>query len=667
MGHSLSNPKTVRFGLFEVEFEQRLLTKAGLRVKLQDQPFEVLAMLLERPGEVITREEIRRRLWPADTFVEFDDGLNTAVKKLRAALSDVADTPRFIETVPRRGYRFVAPVTQQEPVAPAEAVRIEANAEPPSAFAPASTAGNGSKISNAVSSSNGHDDSAIVANTRTTAVFRRRLLFPALVAALAGIVALMLLVKLWPGKSPVRPEKATIIVIPLDNLSGDAQQDYFSDGITEEITTQLARLDPEHLAVIGRLTAVRYKNSHKDIAQIGREVPVQYVLEGSVRRDQTRFRVTVQLIEVAHQTHVWAEEYDRGLGDSLQLQRDIATAIAAHIDLNLTAEQQQKLAGGSQATAAAHDAYLKGRYEWNKRTEEGFRSAIKYFEQASESQPDYAPAYAGLADSYNLLGQYRFARQAEAYPKAKAYAQKALQIDGTLAEAWTALADLEIKVDGNWRGGERDFLRAIQLNGNYATAHVWYAEDYLTYAGRLDQAIAEMKKAQQIEPLSPMVGTVVAETFYVARDYDQAIREAKGVLEMEPGFLPALERLGWAYEQKRMFPEAIAAFQKALYLSPPDARDALNADLARDYVLAGRTADARRIISDLLDKSRTNQVAPGALALIYAALGKTNLAMDCLEQAYQIHESPPLRVDPRFDSLRADPRFQVLLKKVGPN
>lgn len=667
MGHSLSNPRTVRFGLFEVDFEQRLLTKAGLRVKLQDQPFEVLAMLVERPGEIIVREEIRRRLWPADTFVEFDDGLNTAVKKLRAALSDVADTPRFIETVPRRGYRFVAPVTQHEPVAPVEADRMDANAGSISALAPASIPGNGSKISNAVSS-NGHDDYAISAETGGTPVSRiRRLLFPALVAALAGLVALILLVKPWVGKSPARPEKATIIVIPLDNLSGDPQQDYFSDGITEEITTQLATLDPEHLGVIGRLTAMRYKRGQKDIAQIGREVPVQYVLEGSVRRDQKRFRVTVQLIEVAHQTHVWAEEYDRDLGDSLQLQRDIAMAIAGHIDLKLTAEEQRKLGTGSPVTAEAHDAYLKGLYEWNKRTEEGFRSAIQYFQEALQIQPDYAPAYAGLADCYNLLAQYSFAERDDAYPKAKAFAQKALQLDDTLAEAWTALADVKIKYDQDWRDGEGDFLRAIQLDPNYATAHLWYAEDYLTFAGRVDQAITEAKKAKQIEPLSPIVGSVVAETFFLARNYDEAIREAKGVLELEPNFVVAQDRLGWAYEQKGMFPEAIAQFQKGLAGSHGNIAKWMNAELAYAYASAGRKSDARKILSGLLADSHNESILACSFGYIYTALDEKDPALTWLRRCDQLKGLPPLRVDPRFDSLRADPRFQTLLRRSGPN
>jgi TolB-like protein/Tfp pilus assembly protein PilF len=639
-------------------------------------------MLLQRPGELVTREEIRERLWPADTFVEFDDGLNTAVKKLRAALGDLADNPRFIETVPRRGYRFLAPVTTQISTGKVDRSDLLKSVTSGSAreSSPSSGPDRGSivlPLPEALAASdpnaqgneqNGRAAPGTAASRIGVIAVKPRRLF---LASIAGILSMALLVTFLPrsfllGRAP-QSDKITLIVVPLDNLSGDPQQEYFSDGMTEEISTQLARLDPEHLGVIGRLTAMRYKHSGKDIAEIGREIPVQYVLEGSVRRDQSRFRVTVQLIEIAHQTHVWAEEYDRDLGGALEVQREIATAIADQIKLKLTVQQDQRLAAGSPATAEAHDAYLKGRYEWNKRTEEGFRSAIKYFEQALRIQPDYAPAYAGLADSYNLLGQYGFARQDEAYPKAKAYAQNAIQLDSTLAEAWTALADVEIKGDRDWRSGERDFVRAIELNSNYATAHLWYAEDYLTFAGKLGQAVAEVKKAQQIEPLSPMVGTIVAETFYVARDYDQAIREAKNVLQMEPGFLPARERLAGAYEQEGMFPEAIAEFQKSLEISQGSPAYGLKVQLAYAYAQSGKRDESRKILSELLADSRRRSVSPCAVALIYTGLGEKKSALAALERCSQVENLPNLRVDPQFDSLRAEPRFQRLLQTMGPS
>lgn len=659
MDPSLPKPRAARFGLFEADFEQRVLTKGGMRIKIQEQPFQVLAMLLERSGELVTREEIRQRLWAADTFVEFDDGLNTAIKKLRAALNDSADNPRFIETIPRRGYRFLAPVTIQVSVRQTETAEAKRNApsdvETPAAIKDIALAGTSSGIASSA---------APAARQRA----RRWQVIAVVTLALCAAALFSFLIKaqMFPGR-PIARERATLIVIPLDNLSGDPQQEYFSDGFTEEISTQLALLDPDRLGVIGRVTAMRYKRSGKDIAQIAKEIPVQYVLEGSVRRDQARLRVTIQLIEVAHQTHVWAEEYDRDLGDSLDVQREIATAVARQIKLKLTPEEEQNLALGSPRTAEAHDAYLKGLYEWNKRTEEGFHSAVKYFEDVLQIQPDYAPAYAGLANSYNLLGQYGFARQGEAYPKAKAYAQKAIQFDSTLAEAYTALADVEIKYDRDWQSGERDFVRAIQLNPNYATAHLWYAEDYLTFAGKLEQAVVEVKKAQEIEPLSPIVGAVVAETLVLARDNDQAIQKAKSVLELEPTFVIARDRLGWAYEQKGMFPEAIAEYQKGLESAHGSLANGLKVNLAHAYAVSGNKLEARKILSEMLAESRSQYISPCAIVVIYVGLDEKDSALELLQRCSQTENLPNLRVDPRFDSLRTEKRFQELLRKAGPN
>lgn len=653
MDHSPPRLKVARFGLFEADFERRILTKGGLRIKLQDQPFQVLGMLLERPGELVTRDQIREQLWPAGTFVEFEDGLNTAIKKLRAALNDSAENPRFIETVPRRGYRFLSPVAAEVSVHRAAAAETEQI--PPAGFE--------AHASSSASSPRIESHSAAIRQSW----LRSRSVLMAVALGLATIVLLSLLVKpqlLW--QRPLALKRSTLIVIPLENLSGDPKQEYLSDGFTEEISTQLARLAPDRLAVIGRLTAIRYKHSGKDIAQIGREIPVNYVLEGSVRREKSRVRVTVQLIEVAHQTHVWAEEYDQDLGDTLGLQRGIAIAVARQIKLNLTAEPERNLVSGSPAIANAHDAYLKGRYELNKRTEEGFLSAVKYFQEALQNQPDYAPAYAGLADSYNLLGQYSFVSHEEAFPEAKAFAQKALQLDGSLAEAYTALADVEVKYDRAWRAAETDFERAVQLDPNYATAHLWYAEDYLTFAGKVDRAIAEAKKAQQIEPLSPMVGTVVAETFFLARDYDQAIREAKSVLELEPTFVNALDRLSWAYEQKGMFPEATAELQKGLELSHGNIKAWMKGELAYAYAMSGRKSDARKILLELRAVPNSEQTMPCSFAYVYTALQEKDSALDWLERC-AVQGAPPLQVDPRLDSLRAEKRFQDLLRKIGPD
>jgi TolB-like protein/DNA-binding winged helix-turn-helix (wHTH) protein/Tfp pilus assembly protein PilF len=617
-----------RFADFELDVSQGALRVGQSSIPLQQKPLLLLTALLEQPQRVVTREQLRERMWGNGTFVDYEQGINVAIKKVRSALGDSAENPRFIETVAKRGYRFLLPVEK----------------------------------------TGGDPAAAQVSHSKPLAVAKvwpRRQLVGLAIASLA-LVSLALLAGAFRQHAPQRAfahGKATLMVVPLDNLSGDTEQEYFSDGITEEITTQLARLDPNHLAVIGRLTATRYKHSGKDIAQIGKEVPVDYVLEGSVRREQTRIRATLQLIEVASQTHVWANEYDRDLGDALSLQREIATAVAGEIKLKLGAEQEHRLASGSAASAEAHDAYLRGRYEWNKRTEPGFRAAIKYFEAALQIQPDYAPAYAGLADTYNLLGQYGYSRPDDAYPKAKSYASKALQLDNTLAEAHTALADVETKYDLNWQQARSEFLEAIDANPNYATAHLWYAEDYLTHLGETKEAIIEVKKAQEIEPLSPIIGSIVAETFYFARDYDHAIEEAKKVLEIEPNFLPAIERLGWAYEQKGMLPEAISEFQRACDLS--DGSDEMRTQLAHAYAVSGNRPEARRILSDLLQKARAHYVSPYFFAVIYTALGQKAVALTWLDKTYQEHDVPPVIVEPRFDPLRAEPAYAAMVRKLS--
>lgn len=631
-----------RFAEFELAVaDAELRSINGGTIRLQEKPLLLLSALLDNPQKVVTREQLRTRMWDSDTFVDHEQGINVAVKKVRGALGDSAEDPKFIQTVAKKGYRFLLPVEVES--------RNGADANSPAFVTNTPT----------ISENNQMAQSVEVRRTERTQVG----------VLVAGLV-LLIAVGVFLARSFFRPrsfasEKTTLIVIPLDNLSGDPQQEYLSDGITEEITTQLARLDPNRLAVIGRLTATRYKQSGKDIAQIGKEIPVNYVLEGSIRREGHLLRATVQLIEVATQTHVWAEEYDSSTGDALSLQNEIAAAVAGQIRLKLTPEQEQELASDSRGSPAAHDAYLRGRYEWNKRDADGFYEAIKYFQQALRAQPDYAPAYAGLADSYNLLGQYGFARPEEAYPQAKVYATKALQLDAGLAEAYTALADVEIKYDLDWQSGERQFMQAIRANPGYATAHLWYAEDYLTQLGKREQAILEVRRAQEIEPLSPIVGAIAAETYYFSRDYDRAIAEATKVLDVEPKFVPALERLGWVYEQKGMLPEAIAAFQKASELS--GGSDEMKAQLAHAYALAQRTSEARSILSQLLEANRKHYVSPYFFAVIYTALGEKESALEWLERTYQAHDIPPLRVEPRFDSLRAERRFQELLQRIqGP-
>ena len=658
MDPSPPQPRAARFGLFEADFGQRILTKGGLRIKLQDQPFQVLRMLLDRPGELITREEIRQRLWPADTFVEFDDGLNTAVKKLRAALNDSADNPRFIETVPRRGYRFLAPVTTQVPAHQTESAETEqsspSDCEPPTSNRHIASSLGGSRISS----------NPFPGAPHWTRSWR---ILTVVILTLSTAVLFSLLFKPQVfSKRPFVSEKATLIVIPLDNLSGDPQQEYFSDGFTEEISTQLARLAPDRLGVIGRLTAMRYKHSGKDIAQIAKEIPVQYVLEGSVRREQARIRVTVQLIEVARQTHVWAEEYDRELGDVLGLQQEIATAIASQIKLKLTPEQAHKLVLRSATTPEAHDAYLKGRYEWNKRTTEDLKKSIQYFLEAIEKDSSYADGHEGLAEAYSVLPDYDVMTPAESYPKARTEALRALELDPTLSEAHATLGTVKEEFEWDWSGADREFQLAIELGPGSATAHHWYSE-YLLRVGRTEEGLAQIREALELDPASPVMNAELGGDLYWARQFDQAIQQLHKAIEMEPRFAYTHSWLGFAYEQKGAQQQAIEEFQKAVALS--EGSPGFRAALGYAYGLAGQASEARKISDELtqLSHSTSVYVSPYDLALLHVGLREKEQALKSLETAFT--ERDPaldlLKIEPALDSLRSDPRFALLVRRVG--
>src|SRR6266704_2770847 len=464
-----------RFGIFHLDLKAGELRKAGVKVKLQDQPFRVLATLVDRAGQVVTREELRQNVWPTDVYVAFDQGLNNAIKKVRDALGDSADNPRFVETVARHGYRFIAPISagQQRP------------SEPP---------------------------------------FRSRLRTPRNIAFI-GLTAACLLAALtnWTWhRSATRarpsPEKAVLAVLPFDNLSRDPDQEFFSEGLTEEMITQLGKLNPERLTVIARGSVATYKGSSLTVNQIGRELHADYVVQGSVRRASDRVRITVQLIQVRDQTDLWAESYDRELKDILALQDSVVRSIANQIRITLTPEQQRRLASPRQLEPAAYEAYLKDRYYWNKRTADGMQKASIYFQQAIDRDPAYGAAYSGLADCNSGLTWHGFNPPAEALPRAEAAARKAIEIDSLSAEAHASLA-LVLNHQSDWAGAEREFKRALQLDPHYANAHHWYG-DYLSIRGRHDEALLEARQALELEPLNLMIGTWVGLRYYLAHNYD---------------------------------------------------------------------------------------------------------------------------------------------------
>jgi len=637
MEPSMQPRRAVRFGVFEVDFAAGELRKHGIRIKLRgEQPFQVLSILLEHPGEVITREELCKKLWPADTFVDFEHSLATAIGKIREALGDSADNPRYIETLPRRGYRFIANVTVL-------------SADPLNKVQPATR-----DIPRA--EDHGQVELASKAEVPKPQPWARAWK----ISAFALVPALVILMA-WIVHSASRPSSniRSLAVLPLESLSGDASQDYFADGMTDELITDLGKISA--LRVISRTSVMPYKRVRKSLPQIARELSVDAVVEGTVLRSGEQVRITAQLIQASADKHLWAESYEGDLRDTLALQKKVARAIAEQIRINLTPQEQAVLKNVKVVNPEAYEAYLKGRYFWNKRTADGLKKAIDYFNQAIEKDPNYAQAYTGLADSYALLGDWEYGILApkEAFPRAKAAATKALALDNTLGEAHTSLAFSLDLFDWDWASAEREFRRAIELNPGYATAHHWYAW-HLSEMGRNREAIAEMRKAQNLDPLSLIISADVAEILLVAHSYDQAIEQSRKTIDMDPNFAVAHYELGQALVQKHMYKEAIAELQKAIELS--GGSTTCTSNLAFAYAASGRRKEAVKILSDLKNRSKQNA---SEIALMYVGLDEKDQAMTWLEKAYEQRFNPSILLRPAFDPLRSDPRFQNLVRRIG--
>ena len=559
------------FGVFEVDLRAGELRKRGLQVRLQEQPFQVLVMLLEHPGEVVTREELQNKLWPADTFVDFDHGLNKAINKIRDALGDSAESPRFVETVARRGYRFLAevravdatPARSSEP--PVEAPSQAKDREP--------------------------------ASLSDEAAREKRLAVP-LAWGISVLVLLLLILTAWTFHSRNRtsPPIRSLAVLPLESLSGDASQDYFADGMTDELITDLGQISA--LRVISRTSVMPYKGARKPLAQIARELNVDAVVEGTVLREGNRVRITAHLIEAPADNHLWDHDYQGDLGDTLALQNQVARAIAEHIRVSLNPQEDAALKNKKVVNPEAYVSYLKGRYFWNKRTANGLKAAVAYFNQALDEDPSYAQAYSGLADTYALLGDWQYAVMTpkEALPKAKAAALKALELNSALGEAHNSLAFCLDGFDWDFESAGKEFRRAIELNPGYATAHHWYAW-HLALVGRNAEAISEMKKGQNLDPLSLIINADLAELLLIARSYDESIEQSRKTIEMDPNFGLAHNQLAQAYLQKQNTDEAISELQKAIRLSGDS--PTCTANLARAYAKAGKRDEALRLLSDL--------------------------------------------------------------------
>ena len=628
----------VRFGTYEVSRQSGEVRKAGLRIRVQQQPMKLLEILLEHPGEVVTREELRSRVWPDESFGDFDQALNIAIGKLRSALGDSAESPRFIETLPKRGYRFIADVSvvdtdarpeRQEPV-----------------------------LGDLSATNRGHKIQGI-----GLAVAPQRRLLPTrgIIVTLALVLSLAIL-SVWLFHSRAPTGMRSIAVLPLDNLSGDASQNYFADGMTDELITDLAQISA--LRVISRTSVMAYKGARKPLPQIARELNVDAVVEGTVLRSGDRVRITAQLIEASTDKHVWSQSYEGELRDTLAVQNRVASAIADQIRINLTPQEQAALKNAKVVNPEAYESYLKGRYFWNKRTADGLKVALAYFKQAIEEDPKYAQAYSGLADTYALLGDWQYAVMTpkEAFPEAKAAAIKSLELDSTLGEAHNSLAFVLDGFDWDFDSAGREFQRAIELNPGYATAHHWYAW-HLSLLGRYDEALAEMRKAENLDPLSLIINADLAELLVLAHSDEESIQQSRKTIEMDPNFALAHNQLAQAYLQKHMYDEAVAELKTAVQVS--GGGPAFIANLARAYVASGKRSEAVKLLDHLKKRSKPDYSNASEIAVIYASLGDADQAMNWLEKGYNERFNPGVLLRPGFNPLRSDPRFQNLVHRIG--
>jgi len=568
--------RTTRFGDFEADCLSGQLRHHGVRVRLPDQSFRMLLLLLDRAGQVVTREELRRELWAEDTFVDFEAGMNSAVKRLRDALGDCADTPRFVETLPRRGYRFIASV------------------EGPSAEAP--------------------------------------------------------------------PRIKSVAVLPLDNLIGDPGQDFFVDGMTDALITRLAQIGA--LRVTSRTSIMRYKGTDKPLPEVARELNVDAVIEGAVTRSGGRVRITAQLVHGPTDQHLWAREYERELTDILLLQAEVAQAIAGEIQIKVTPQEQARLASARLVKPKAYEAYLRGRFHWDKRTEEGMRKGLALFEQALAEDPSFALSEAGVAECYNMLGFWGVAAPHEISPKAKAAATKALEIDAALAEAHAALGWAKFAYDWDWAGAERELRQAIELRSGYTTAHQWYSH-LLVYQGRIPEALAQVQRTLELEPLSLVMNSNSCLIHLLGRECDEAIQRARKTLELDAHFAPPNLFLGWALQKKGKHEEALEALRQAVPLSANGPRYV--ASLAHAYALSGEVDSAMKTLAQLEEMAKQRYVSAYDFAIIHAGFDDREKTFAWLNRAYAERSTwmAMIKADPRLESFRGEPRFKDLLRKLG--
>jgi len=648
-----TSARLYEFGDFRLDTAKRVLRRLdGTTVPVTPRVFETLLYMVEHHDTVLDKERLMEAVWP-DSIVE-ENNLSQNISTLRRIFGETPGSHSYIVTVPGRGYRFVAEVSDRT--------------------------GNGS------ANVNGEQGTgpALAENRTEAATVKGRRRLPGktggtLAVAVLGVIALTAAFLArgpsvrWPekhkiAKAPPAPSSGamtdtvrSIAVLPFENLSGYPENAYFTDGIQEEILMRLAKI--ADLKVVSRTSTVRYKRSPENLREIATQLGVANVLEGSVQRTADRVHVNVQLIKAASDTHLWAEAYDRKLTDIFAVESDIAKTIADTLQAKLTGSEQNAIAAQPTENTEAYQLYLRGRYLWNRRTGENLQKALAYFEQAAEKDPHYALAYAGIADSCVLIPIYAAGTPQDYLPRARASAQKAVELDDTLAEAHTSLAYVFF-YDFENAQSVKEFERAISLNPNYAMAHLWYGLGPLSAMGEFERAIAEEKRALELDPISPIINADLGTVYTLARRYDEAIAQLRDTVEMNPQFYGGHRCLGWALELKGATGEAIAEYHKAFELSDDPMMLAM---LAHAEASIGKQNQARQILGQLTEEAKARYVPAYAFAVIYLALGEKDHALDWLEQAALDHDgfyTNLIKVEPFLDPLRGDPRFETLVSRI---
>jgi TolB-like protein/DNA-binding winged helix-turn-helix (wHTH) protein/Flp pilus assembly protein TadD len=619
----MSNSRsTFRFGDFELDVAAYELRRNGRSIRLERQPMDVLIMLVERRGLLVSRADIIDRLWGKDVFVDVDTGIHTAIRKIRQALRDSRESPVFVETVSGKGYRFIAEV---EVVSPTDMP---------------------------------HDDAAAHTSASPPAASRARLLLGLSVAIIAVFIS-------WTWLRPDPPlSQVTLAVLPFENFSGDPDREYLADGLAEETIASVGRVDPERVGVIGRTSIMVYKRTTKSLAEIGRELGVDYLLESSLRAEGGMLRVTSKLIRARDQMQVWSGVYDREPGSMLELQRELSTAIAEQVRFRLSPDRLRGLALRQTQNAEAYDAYLRGRYFENRRTPESNVRALQQYERAIALDPDYALAWSGLAFTYAASAINGDARPLEVWPRAREAALRAVRANPNLAEAQFVVGYVNWAFDWDWKAAETGFRRAISLDNSTAFAHLLLGHA-LSQTGRHSEAELEMRRSREIDPLAAMIHALSSQVAFQAREYSAAVEHARRAILVDSEFWIGYMQLGQAYEQTGMTELALEALSDATRLSGGNSKPIS----LKGYLLAktGRSSEAREVLRSLEALSRRQYVPPYAMALVYAGLGERTAVFQWLDKAYAARDVHLifLPVDPKWDAYRGDARFEDLLAHCG--